>query len=402
MKLVVRATVWIFLFLTISSSAIGYFAISKYQSSQINIIGDSLNGKIKALSSTSEDPLTVSQYLAQISDIPLTVEYISDTGTVTVLSVSGPNIPNLPPSALLNQARHDDVNYGPQLRIRTFQMANQKKLLFAESLSTINAEVKTLTRELIFFIVVIDLIAALAAFFVFKRDGKINQVSHLMAQQQVVMQKFLGDASHELRTPLTVIKGYVDLARNSSNLKKIEGYLDKSAKEIFRMESLIQDLLFLAEVGEAQSDRRESVDLGKILKEYLEVLEALNPERTVSIKLSGNSVILADPRLMDRMIGNIFSNIRRHTPVDASVNASITKSGKELIIMIEDGGQGLSEYPDKPRQIKRFTSQRSPEGGGTGLGMSIIAGIIERYEGTLMLSQSSLGGLNVKISLPLP
>jgi two-component system OmpR family sensor kinase len=402
MKLVVRATVWIFLFLTISSSAIGYFAISKYQSSQINIIGDSLNGKIKALTSTSEDPLTVSQYLAQISDIPLTVEYISDTGTVTVLSVSGPNIPNLPPSALLNQARHDDVNYGPQLRIRTFQMANQKKLLFAESLSTIKAEVKTLTRELILFIIVIDLIAALAAFFVFKRDGKINQVSHLMAQQQVVMQKFLGDASHELRTPLTVIKGYVDLARNSSNLKKIEGYLDKSAQEIFRMESLIQDLLFLAEVGEAQSDRRESVDLGKILKEYLEVLEALSPERTVSIKLSGNSTILADPRLMDRMIGNIFSNIRRHTPVDASVNVSVAESGKELIIMIEDGGQGLSEYPDKPRQIKRFTSQRSPEGGGTGLGMSIIAGIIERYGGTLMLSQSSLGGLNVKITLPLP
>ena len=402
MKLVIRATVWIFLFLTISSSAIGYFAISKYQSSQINIIGDSLNGKIKALASTSEDPLTVAQYLAQISDIPLTVEYISDTGTVTVLSVSGPVVPTLPPKALLNQARHDDVNYGPQLRIRTFQMANQKKLLFAESLSTINAEVKTLTRELIFFIIVIDLIAALAAFFVFKRDGKINQVSHLMAQQQVVMQKFLGDASHELRTPLTVIKGYVDLARNSLDSKKIEGYLDKSAKEIFRMESLIKDLLFLAEVGETQSDRRESVDLGKILTEHLEVLEALNPERTVSIKLSENSTILADPRLMDRMIGNIFSNIRRHTPADVSVNASITQIGKELIIMVEDGGPGLSEYPDKPRQIKRFTSQRSPEGGGTGLGMSIIASITERYKGTLTLSQSSLGGLNVRITFFLP
>ena len=402
MKLVIRATVWIFLFLTISSSAIGYFAISKYQSSQINIIGDSLNGKIKALTSTSEDPLTVAQYLAQISDIPLTVEYISETGTVTVLSVTGPTVPTLPPTALLNRARHHDMNYGPQLRIRTFQMANQKKLLFAESLSTINADVKTLTRELILFIIIIDLIAAFAAFFVFKRDGKINQVSHLMAQQQVVMQKFLGDASHELRTPLTVIKGYVDLARNSFDSKKIEGYLDKSAKEIFRMESLIQDLLFLAEVGEAQSDQRQSVDLRKILKEHLEVLEALSPERTISVQLSEESTILADPRLMDRMIGNIFSNIRRHTPPDASVNASITQSSKELIIMIEDGGPGLSEYPDKPRQIKRFTSQRSPEGGGTGLGMSIIAGIIERYGGTLMLSQSSLGGLNVKITFFLP
>lgn len=136
--------------------------------------------------------------------------------------------------------------------------------------------------------------------------------------------------------------------------------------------------------------------------EHLEVLEALNPQRKVSIKVSVDSTVMADPRLMERMIGNIFSNIRRHTPADASVGASISRSGKELTIIIEDGGPGLSEYPDKPRQIKRFTSQRSPEGGGAGLGMSIIASIIERYKGTLTLSQSSLGGLNVRISLLLP
>ena len=86
MKLVARVTLAIFLLLTISSAAIGYFAISKYQSSQINLVDDSLNSKIKALASTKEDPLTVAQYLAQVSAIPVSVEYVSDSGTVTVLT----------------------------------------------------------------------------------------------------------------------------------------------------------------------------------------------------------------------------------------------------------------------------------------------------------------------------
>lgn len=402
MKLVIRATVWIFLFLTLSSSAIGYFAISKYHSSQVSIVNSSLDSKMRELASTKEDPLTVAQYLAQVSAIPVTVEYISASGTVTVLTVSGPSVKGIPGLAIMNRARKTATNYGPNLRIRNFEMPNQSKLLIAESLTLINKEVKRLTNELIIFIIIVDVVAGLVAFFVFRRDGKLNEVSHLMARQKQSMQKFLGDASHELRTPLTVIKGYVDLARNSKDSNKIEGYLEKSAREIFRMESLIQDLLFLAEVGETQSDQRESVDLAKILEEHLEVLEALNPERKVSLDVSTNTKVLADPRLMDRLIGNIFSNIRRHTPVNSPVRVSILNDNKELVLEVEDGGPGLSEYPDKQRQIKRFTSQRSKEGGGSGLGLSIIASIVERYEGTLLLQRSPLGGLCVKITLPLP
>lgn len=399
MRLVIRVTVYIFIFLSISSTAIGYFAISKYHSSQINIVDDSLNSKIKALVSTSEDPLTVAQYLAQVSEIPVTVEYISDSKTVTVLTVSGPSISGLPSAVLLNKSRHTDVNFGSDLRIRSFDMPNSKKLLIAESLVVINSDVKSLTRDLIFFILVIDLLAGLAAFLLFRRDGKLNQVSRLIEQQHEVMQKFLGDASHELRTPLTVIKGYVDLARSTIDSSKITNYLDKSAKEIFRMESLIQDLLFLAEVGEPHNESLQFVDLGSILKDHIDVLQALEPERKILMTVCEDALVVADPRLMDRMIGNLFSNIRRHTQPDVSVMAAIARVGKNLVIQIEDGGPGLKEYPDKPRQIKRFTSHRSQEGGGSGLGLSIITSIVERYEGTFSLSRSSLGGLCVKITI---
>lgn len=227
MKLVFRVTIAIFLFLTISSTAIGYFAITKYQSSQIDLVDESLNSKVKALVATREDPLTVAQYLAQTSSIPVTVEYVTDSGTVTVLTVAGPAIPNLPSAAAQARARHTDINLGADLRVRVFEMPGNNRLILAASLATINSDVSTLTRELIVFILIVDLLAVLVAFLVFRRDGKINELSHLIAQQNASMQKFLGDASHELRTPLTVIKGYVDLARATTDQKKQKNYLNK-------------------------------------------------------------------------------------------------------------------------------------------------------------------------------
>ena len=401
MRLVLRVTAAIFLLLTISSVAIGYFAITKYRSSQINLVDDSLNSKVKALVATKEDPLTVAQYLAQVSEIPATIEYVTESGLVTVLTVSGPAIPNLPNAATLLKARHIDMNDGANLRIRVFEMPNNQRLILAESLETINSEVSILTRDLVLFILGIDILASFVAFLVFRRDGKLNQVSHLMARQQLAMQKFLGDASHELRTPLTVIKGYVDLSRTTTDRTKQENYLAKTAKEIFRMESIIKDLLFLAEAGDTETDEVESVNLGAILRDHLEVLQALQPGRNVTTTIDSEVIIQANPKLIDRMVGNVFSNIRRHTPEGAPVSVSLSYHQKEIILSIEDGGPGLDEYSDKSRIVKRFTTQRSKEGGGSGLGLNIITSVVDRYHGSLVLAKSKLGGLRVEIKLPL-
>jgi signal transduction histidine kinase len=398
-KLVVRVTVLIFLFLTVSTSAIGYFAISKYKSSQINQVDGSLNSKIKALVSTKEDPLTVAQYLAQVSAIPVTVQFITETNRVTELTFSGPSVDSLPTATLMTRASHSDVNFGKDLRIRVFQMPNNQKLLVAESLTAINSDVSTLTKDLIIFIVLIDGIAVLIAFIVFRRDGKLNQVSRLVAQQKNAMQKFLGDASHELRTPLTVIKGYVELARRSEDTAKVQGYLEKSSNEIFRMESIIKDLLFLAEVGESREPAHNPVNLDLIIKGHIEVIQALNPQRTVEYLSIEDSVIYSDQALMDRMIGNLFSNIRRHTPEGAPVRVALDRSKDSLTLVVEDGGAGFENFPDKTRLSKRFSPERSAD--GTGLGLSIISSIVDRYEGTLSYSRSSLGGVRVEIVLPL-
>lgn len=401
MRLVLRVTAAIFIFITISSTAIGYFAISKYHSSQIHLVDASLNSKIKALKATKEDPLTVATYLAQVSAIPVTVEYLEQDGTATELTESGPAIEKVPDKAILLKAQKVDVTYGANLRIRTIALPRQESLIFADSLTTINSDVSTLTRELIIFIVLVDLIAVGIAFLVFWRDGKLNQVSHLIAAQQQAMQKFLGDASHELRTPLTVIKGYVDLSRSTGDPEKLENYLAKSSTEIVRMEAIINDLLFLAEVGESQDDEVVAVNLDEVIKDHVDVLRALQSKRTIEANLDKNEVIYANAKLIDRLVGNIFSNIRRHTPDDVPVSVELHCDENAITLVVEDGGPGLLQYPDKPRLLKRFTSQRSSEAGGSGLGLSIMSGVVERYHGTMQLSKGKLGGLRIEIKFPL-
>lgn len=398
MKLVLRVTVAIFLFLTISSAAIGYFAIEKYQSSQINLIDDSLDSKVSALKASKEDPLTVAQYLAQVSSIPVTIEYVTNAGVTTIITVEGPSFSKVLSASAINRAEKRAINDGSEFRIRAFEMPNDEELILVASLTTVDHEVSTLTKDLVGFIILVDLLAGFVAFLVFRRDGKLNQVSHLMAAQQVAMQRFLGDASHELRTPLTIIKGYVGLALKTNEPKKIENYLEKTSTEIVRMESLINDLLFLAEVGESQDGKLEVVQLGAIIRDHLEVLQALQPDRVITSHIDGSVTMKADSRLIDRLIGNIFSNIRRHTAVDVPVSIVLSQNNDEVLITIEDGGPGLAHYPEKPRLLKRFTQSRSAEAGGSGLGLSIVSGVVDRYAGTLSLSKSSLGGLRVEIT----
>ena len=77
------------------------------------------------------------------------------------------------------------------------------------------------------------------------------------------------------------------------------------------------------------------------------------------------------------------------------------KSPDEVILVVEDGGPGLDEYPEKSRALKRFTSQRSFEGGGSGLGLSIISSVVDRIHGSMRLSKSTLGGLRLELKLPI-
>ena len=219
------------------------------------------------------------------------------------------------------------------------------------------------------------------------------------------MQEFLGDASHELRTPLTVIKGYVEMLskRQISDPEMQARAFDRVNSEIGRMEGLIHDLLLLAELGESAVRNQEVVDLSAIVRAHSDDFATLHPARTVEVEILDDLQVLALKEYLARFIQNALGNIARHTPADAPVRITVARIGRSIHMAIEDGGPGLPKgaYRDKLRTLNRFDKSRSRENGGSGLGLSIMAAVVEKIGGEFYLRPSELGGLAVIVTLPL-
>ncbi len=231
---------------------------------------------------------------------------------------------------------------------------------------------------------------------------------------QQAMQNFLGDASHELRTPLTVIKGYVEMLSTPSNKMTADQKkraFERVNAEVLRMQALINDLLMLAELGESKPVESGTVDISSMVLAAVEDLKVLQPKRKVIAAIDQGLVIAGSNEYLSQLVANLFGNIRRHTPDDARVSVSLSgadggpaSDGSQtgVILTVDDGGPGLpaESYARGISAFQRFDDSRSRESGGSGLGMSIMAGIVRQHGGRIDLNQSPLGGLQTVIFLP--
>jgi two-component system OmpR family sensor kinase len=273
-------------------------------------------------------------------------------------------------------------------------------ILVARSTADIDSNFRSNFQSLALFTFAIDSIAALLLYFYFRGLNRRNETASLSR-----MQEFLGDASHELRTPLTVIKGYVEML--SKNQLKEDADKERAFKrvgtEIERMETLVQDLLLLAELGESGTRDIERINLSEILTAHGTDFITLNSSREVILKISEDLSIDASRDYIARFIQNALTNIVRHTDAQAPVAISLHVRGKSAELIIEDGGKGLpdSAYRENIRSFNRFDKSRSRENGGSGLGMSIMSAVIQKLGGTFSLRKSVLGGLAIVVELPL-
>lgn len=241
-----------------------------------------------------------------------------------------------------------------------------------------------------------------------------SMVLQLQANE-VEMQRFLGDASHELRTPLTVIRGYLEMlgktagggggggAASAPSAEFTARAVGKMSAEVSRMQQLIEDLLLLAELGAAGRPLELSrVDLIAVITTETESLHDLQPGRELTLNLPESAQLDADLALLSQLFGNLFSNIRRHTSSATPVEVSVTGADDGWQILVDDGGPGLTDdaYAKGVGHFERFDPSRSRDNGGSGLGMSIMAGIVNRHHGSLKLERSPLGGLRTRIWLP--
>ena len=383
---------------TALSLLIGGFATISVKNSQIAVIDSQLNTIAESVRQNSAAPVSAALDSAAEQDFNVTIALVSASGELTIINESQLNLSDPPTESViinsLQKAVTVDVQEG--YRLVSLNISGGDRLLIADSLKATNENFVENQKRLVLFTVLADAVAIALSYLVIRRNNR-----KLQADSLARMQSFLADASHELRTPLTVIKGYSEMLAKGQIAAESdrEKAFDRVNSEIVRMENLIHDLLLLAELGETTAPIREAVDLSELVGTYSRDFKTLNSQRSVSIEIEDSLSCLGSIDHLKRLIQNILNNISRHTPIDAPVQIKLSKNGKRISLLIEDGGPGLSEtsYRDGIELLNRFDTSRSRESGGSGLGLSIIAAIVHEHGGTLALRKSALGGLAVEV-----
>jgi two-component system OmpR family sensor kinase len=230
----------------------------------------------------------------------------------------------------------------------------------------------------------------------------LNEMTRQLQASRVKMKTFIGDASHELNTPLTVIRGYLDLLDKYEDLppEKRKVAIDRSLSESLRMQQLIADLLQLAQLEEAPSLEMVDFDLAELIRKHTDDLKVQQPQRRVDLFLEDQANFIGAPNLMAQVLANAFQNIVRYTKEEDPVRITLQSFSGKLYLLIEDGGPGIASLQKGQviNSFNRFDESRSRSSGGSGLGLSIMARIVDLHGGAMELSKSQLGGLQVSIS----
>jgi len=439
------ATASITILVSLSIGAASIVTAERSEISKLDSIMETLLSQIL----NSENPLGDAFYYSQEFSVPLAVALLPDGGELTLLTEPVGTFEKLPSPSELDQAKTRGIKISGETpyRIRTFQLPDREYIIIATSLDEVEATRSKNIQSLFGFIFIAVILGTLLILFFIRRDiskievlvdtaTKISEGDSLVkiesssgdsevdrltvALNKMVtslqhaldvekesaarMQEFLGDASHELRTPLTVIKGYVELLSKAQLVEPEQSAraYSRLTSEIERMEILIRDLLLLAELGQKTAEFNEEVNLSELLHTQVNDLKTLDSQRLVET-LINDDIYLNGSRLhLQQMLANAFGNIRRHTPTDAPVQISLTSSNGKIHLAIADGGPGLPTraYVEGRQHFQRFDKSRSRETGGSGLGMSIMSGIITEHGGSLELGVSKLGGLLLEITLP--
>lgn len=222
---------------------------------------------------------------------------------------------------------------------------------------------------------------------------------------------FLAQMSHELRTPLNSIIGFSDIIRSevfgSLQNDRYKEYINGVHFSGIHLLSLINDILELARLEAGKMELVEDVvdlashvnDVHVQLRERAKAGEItlINGVPPTTPRLRG------DPRRVYQMLLNLLSNSIKFTPKGGEVRVT-AETGAEgfLVVCVTDNGVGMD-----PKDIDRALEPFTQIGGsvmnaqeGSGLGLSIVKGLIEQHGGTIEIESAPRAGTRVKLLFP--
>jgi PAS domain S-box-containing protein len=245
-----------------------------------------------------------------------------------------------------------------------------------------------------------------------KPIGAIQVFRDITLEQEIDRMKseFISLASHQLRTPLSAIKTYSHML--------VDGYMGevtpsqkKSLRTIItatnRMNELISTLLNITRIESGTiAVTPKLLQMDKISDEVLKELSLMSGDKSIQLSLTrsgtGSMSIKTDSLILKEIITNLVSNAIKYTPDNGSVTINVRPRSHDIQVSVTDTGWGIPKYAQDQIFSKFFRAHNivKRETTGTGLGLYLVKGLLDRLGGKIWFVSEEGTGTTFSFSLP--
>ncbi|MFY4776160.1 sensor histidine kinase [Metabacillus sp. RGM 3146] len=236
----------------------------------------------------------------------------------------------------------------------------------------------------------------------------VESIAHMadkLGAMEEMRQEFISNVSHEIQSPLTSISGFANALKNDNIARQErEHYLQIIETESIRLAKLSENLLKLTSL---ESDHltleQKDYRLDHQLRRIILANEPQWAEKDIMMDVSlDHMIIYADEELMDQVWINLIYNSIKFTSESGTITVNALKKGEDqLIVTIKDTGIGMDQETVM-HMFERFYKadpSRNRNGGGSGLGLSIVKKIVDLHQGEIHV-ESELGrGTAISVTL---
>ena len=212
-------------------------------------------------------------------------------------------------------------------------------------------------------------------------------VNRMLGEIEALIHEIAGvgdDIAHDLRTPLTRVRIRLERGRqNAQTLDELRAVVDQAIGGLDQSLAIVTALLRIAEIQHSRRlDGFGQVALGPLVREVGELYEPIAEDKRVSLRVEAvadKATVHGDRDLLFEAVANLVDNAVKFTPAGGQVELALLPGRAETIVRVKDNGPGIAEI-ERGAVTKRFyRSDKSRHSQGLGLGLSLVAAIVELH-----------------------